>query len=161
MSLTVGVEVPARDREVLGSWTRSSAIRAGLAQRARVVLLAADGVGTAEIVRRVGISKPAVIGWKRRYAAEGIPGLEDRPKPGRPRQIDQAEIVLATLEPPPAELGVTQWSSRLLADSSASATSRCPPRGRSWGCSRGGSRRSSSPPILSWRPRSKTWSGSI
>ena len=115
MSLTVGVEVPERDREVLGSWTRSSAIRAGLAQRARVVLLAADGVGTAEIVRRVGISKPAVIGWKRRYAAEGIPGLEDRPKPGRPRQIDQAEIVLATLEPPPAELGVTQWSSRLLA----------------------------------------------
>ena len=115
MSLTVGVEVPERDREVLGSWTRSSAIRAGLAQRARVVLLAADGVGTAEIVRRVGISKPAVIGWKRRYAAEGIPGLEDRPKPGRPRQIDQAEIVLATLEPPPAELGATQWSSRLLA----------------------------------------------
>ena len=115
MSLTVTVEVSPGDRAVLSSWTRSSSIQAGLAQRARVVLLAAEGIGTAEIVRRVGISKPAVIGWKRRYAAEGIPGLQDRAKSGRPRRIDRAEIVLATLEPPPAELGITHWSSRLLA----------------------------------------------
>ena len=115
MSLTVGVEVSPQDRELLTSWTRSPSIRAGLAQRARVVLLAADGLGTAEIVRRVGLSKPAVIGWKRRYAAEGIAGLEDRAKSGRPRVIDQTEIVLATLEPPPEALGVTHWSSRLLA----------------------------------------------
>jgi transposase len=115
MALTVGVEVSDRDRDVLRSWTRSSSIQAGLAQRARVVLLAADGLGTAEIVRRVGMSKPAVIGWKRRFAAEGISGLQDRPKPGRPARIDATEIVLATLEPPPAQLGVTHWSSRLLA----------------------------------------------
>jgi transposase len=115
MPLTVGVDVPAGDREVLRSWTRSPSLRAGLAQRARVVLLAAEGVGTAEIVRRLGLSKPAVIGWKRRYAAEGIAGLEDRPKSGRPRVIDPVEVVLATLEPPPARLGVTHWSSRLLA----------------------------------------------
>jgi transposase len=100
---------------LLTSWTRSPSLRAGLAQRARVVLLAADGVGTTEIVRRVGLSKPAVIGWKRRYAAEGPGGLEDRAKPGRPRTIDQVEIVLATLEAPPETLGVTHWSSRLLA----------------------------------------------
>jgi len=115
MPLTVGVDVPARDREVLRSWTRSPSLRAGLAQRARVVLLAADGVGTAEIVRRVGLSKPAVIGWKRRYAAEGIGGLADLPKSGRPRVIDPVAVVLATLEPPPPQLGVTHWSSRLLA----------------------------------------------
>jgi len=115
MPLTVGVQVPAFDREVLVSWTRSPSVRAGLAQRARVVLLAADGVGTAEIVRRVALSKPAVIGWKRRYAAEGIAGLEDRPKSGRPPVIDAVQIVLATLEPPPEQLGVTHWSSRLLA----------------------------------------------
>ncbi|MGI8546154.1 MAG: IS630 family transposase, partial [Gemmatimonadaceae bacterium] len=60
MPLTVGVQVADRDREVLTSWTRSPSLRAGLAQRARVVLLAADGVGTNEIVRRVGLSKPAV-----------------------------------------------------------------------------------------------------
>lgn len=47
MSLTVGVDVPDRDRAVMRSSTRSPSLRAGLAQRARVVLLAADGVGTA------------------------------------------------------------------------------------------------------------------
>ncbi len=115
MPLTVGVQVSERDREVLASWTRSPSLRAGLAQRARVVLLAADGVGTAEIVRRVTLSKPAVIGWKRRYAAEGLAGLDDRPKSGRPVVIDPVRIALATLEPPPEQLGVTHWSSRLLA----------------------------------------------
>jgi hypothetical protein len=58
MSLTVPVEVPPRDREVLASWLRAPSIRAGVAQRARSVLLAADGMGTNEIARRVGVSKP-------------------------------------------------------------------------------------------------------
>jgi transposase len=71
--------------------------------------------GGSEIVRRVGVSKPTVIGWKRRYASEGIAGLEDRPKSGRPKTVDEVAIVLASLEPPPAGLGVTHWSSRLLA----------------------------------------------
>ncbi len=115
MPLTVNVEVPPRDREVLASWARSPSIRAGLAQRARIVLLAADGIGTNEIARRTGVSKPTVILWKKRYAAEGTGGLEDRPKPGKPRTTDDVAIVLATLEPPPERLGVTHWSSRLLA----------------------------------------------
>ncbi len=49
MSLTVTVQVPTGDREQLESWLRAPSVRAGLAQRARIVLLAADGVGTAEI----------------------------------------------------------------------------------------------------------------
>ncbi len=61
------------------------------------------------------MSKPTVIAWKRRYAAEGIGGLEDRPRPGKPRSTDDVAVVLATLEPPPERLGVTHWSSRLLA----------------------------------------------
>ncbi len=115
MPLTVDVEVPPRDREVLASWVRSRSIRAGLAQRARIVLLAGGGLGTSEIVRRTGVSKPTVIAWKRRYAAEGIGGLADRPRPGKPRTTDDVAVVLATLEPPPERLGVTHWSSRLLA----------------------------------------------
>src|SRR5512146_2430235 len=115
MPLTVKVEVPPRDREVLASWVRSSSIRAGLAQRARIVLLAGDGLGTNEIVRRTGAAKPTVIAWKKRYAAGGAGGLEDRPEPGRARWTDDVAIVLATLEPPPGRLGVTHWSSRLLA----------------------------------------------
>ena len=116
MPLTVRVDVPPRDRAELTRWTRSSSIPAGLAQRARIVLLAADGVGTNEIVARVGVSKPTVIAWKKRYTAEGLGGLDDRPKPGRPRTVDELAIVQATLEPPPARLGVTHWSTRLLAN---------------------------------------------
>jgi len=108
------ITVEPSDRVVLESWLRSPSIRAGLAQRARIVLAAADGVGTNGIVERLGVSKPTVIWWKKRYAAEGVAGLEDRPKSGRPQQIDEVAIVLATLEPPPDRLGVTHWSSRLL-----------------------------------------------
>ena len=99
MPLTVPLEVSASEREVLVSWTRSPSMRGRVGATGQGGVLAAEGVGTAEIVRRVGMSKPAVIGWKRRYAAEGVAGLDDRPKPGRPRLIDPVDIVLATLEP--------------------------------------------------------------
>jgi len=115
MSLTVAVEVPPRDRDVLEGWLRSPSIRAGLGQRARMALLAADGVATGEIAHRVGTSKQTVITWKHRYVDEGVGGLQDRPKSGRPRWTDDVEIVLRTLERPPERLGVTHWSSRLLA----------------------------------------------
>jgi transposase len=116
MSLTCAMPMPAKDRAELTRWLRTPSLRAGLAQRARIVLLADDGVGTNEIVHRVGVSKPTVIAWRKRYAAEGIAGLDDRPKPGRPATVDEVAVVLATLEPPPHRLGVTHWSSRLLAD---------------------------------------------
>ena len=115
MPLTVDVALSDADRDELLSWTRAPSLKAGLAQRARIVLLADEGVGTNEIVHRVGVSKPTVIAWKRRFAEEGIAGLDDRPKPGRPSVIDPVEVVLATLEAPPEQLGVTHWSSRLLA----------------------------------------------
>jgi len=115
MALTVAVDVPPRDRVELERWLRSPSMPAGLVMRARVVLAAADGAGTSEIVDRVGVSKPTVIAWRKRYAADGIGGLVDRPKSGRPRVLDEMAIVQATLEPPPERLGVTHWSTRLLA----------------------------------------------
>ena len=75
------------------------------------------GSGTNEIVQRVGVSQ--ADGDRRGssgIAAEGIGGLDDRPKPGRPALVDEVAVVLATLEPPPERLGVTHWSSRLLAE---------------------------------------------
>jgi transposase len=115
MPLTVRVDLPSRDRQVLTSWARSTSVRAELALRAQIVLMAAEGARTGEIAARTGASKPTVIAWKKRYAVEGLSGLRDRRKPGRPRRTDDAAIVLATLEPPPLRLGVRNWSSRLLA----------------------------------------------
>src|SRR5918996_3513198 len=57
------------DRKELARLTRSSSGRAGLPQRARIVLLAADGVPNTEIAELVGVSRPTVIGWRDRYLA--------------------------------------------------------------------------------------------
>jgi len=103
------------DRERLAEWVRSSSIRAGLAQRARIVLLAAEGMANTAIAERVGVSRPTVIGWRARYAAGGLAGLTDEPRSGRPRHVDHRQIVAATLTAPPRKYGVTHWSSRLLA----------------------------------------------
>lgn len=99
------------DRELLESWTRPSSIRAGFAARARIflarariVLLAADGVSNTEISKRVGMARQTVISWRDRYWVSGIGGLEDERRLGRPRTVDRAKILAATLTPPPARL---------------------------------------------------------
>lgn len=102
------------DRAELARLTRSSSARAGLTQRARIVLLAADGESNTAIAAKVGVSRPTVIGWRNRYAAHGIAGLDEEPRSGRPRTIDHRQIVAQTLRPPPKKYGVTHWSSRLL-----------------------------------------------
>src|SRR5947209_9530698 len=94
------------DRERLLSMTRRSSVRAGLAARARIVLLAADGLSNTAIAQRVGVTRPTVISWRNRYDQRGLKGLSDEPRSGRPRTIDHRDIVAATLEPPPKKLGV-------------------------------------------------------
>src|SRR3954447_17824349 len=103
------------DREELLRLTRSSSVRAGLAQRCRIVLLAAERLSNTAIAERVRASRPTVIAWRDRYRARGLAGLSDEPRSGRPRSIDHAGIVTATLSPPPKTYGVTHWSTRLLA----------------------------------------------
>lgn len=94
--------------------TRSTAGRAGLAQRAKIVLAAADGIANERIAERAGASKVTVLKWRERYQDKGLAGLEDQPRSGRPRTLDHRAIVSATLKPPPKKYGVTHWSSRLL-----------------------------------------------
>ncbi len=116
MALSTGwVEVAAQDRATLVRWARSTSIRAGLGLRAKIVLAAAGGEGTSSIARRLAVSRPTVIQWRDRYAADGLGGLYDAPRSGRPKTIDDSRIIARTLAPPPKRLGVTHWSSRLLA----------------------------------------------
>src|SRR4051794_20285508 len=102
------------DRATLEYWTRCSTLSAGHRERARIVLAIADGAGTSATARMIGVSRPTVIKWRERFVAHGLAGLADRPRSGRPKAIDDALIIAATLEPPPAALAVTHWSSRLL-----------------------------------------------
>jgi transposase len=106
--------VSESDRVELSRWTRSSSVSAGLAQRARILLLAGEGLSNTAIAEKVGVSRPTVISWRSRYLTKGIAGLWDEPRSGRPRTIDRAKVIATTLCPPPKRYAVTHWSSRLL-----------------------------------------------
>lgn len=110
-----GLSITAEDRATLESLTRSRTAPAGQVERARIVLAVADGAGTTGTAELVGVSRPTVIKWRDRFAEHGLAGLDDEPRSGRPKTIDDAAILAATLDPPPDRLGVTHWSTRLLA----------------------------------------------
>jgi transposase len=107
------------DQAALRRWANAAQAPAALVRRAKILLLAAEGVANSEIAERLGVSRPTVIAWRKRYVREGLLGrLADRPRRGRPqtvRRTRRAEILATTLIPPPEHLGVTHWSSRLLA----------------------------------------------
>jgi transposase len=106
----------AGDCEELERWTRASTVPAAAAKRARVVLLASEGVVNTRIAELADATVATVLAWLKRYQSKGMPGLADAPRPGRPRTLDHRQIVAETLKPPPRKLGVTHWSSRLLAE---------------------------------------------
>jgi hypothetical protein len=56
-------------------------------QRARVILCAAEGLQDKDIAVRVGCHAEVVSKWRRRFCEEGIEGLKDRPRAGRPRRF--------------------------------------------------------------------------
>jgi len=91
-------------------------VPASAAKRARIVLLAADGVANAWIAELTDVTANTVLSWRGRYEERGLLGLGDLPRSGRPRELDHRAIVTETLKPPPKKLGVTHWSTRLLGE---------------------------------------------
>ena len=101
-------------------WVRSGKTQQRVAFRSRIILKAAQGLSNSRIAKELGTSRPTVIDWRSRYAAEGMEGLiHDRPR-GRAfapvGRRKQAEIVEKTLQTkPPA---ATHWSCRSMAKAS-------------------------------------------
>jgi transposase len=115
--------IPHADRVKLERRVRDRSVPARVAERARIVLLSAEGLTGPQIAERVGCTEPTVVKWRRQYAEDGLAGLEDARRPGGPKTVLTedaiAEILSATVTPPPGALqamGVTHWSSRRLAD---------------------------------------------
>jgi transposase len=118
MAVTTPLTLREGDRGRLEALARSASARPSLTQRARIVLMSAEGLTNTEIARRTGATRPTVINWRNRYAAGGINALGDRPRSGRPPVVDELEVVATTLADggqPPAHVEADQWSSRLLA----------------------------------------------
>ena len=118
LPLAAPLEMTAGQRRVVDQIARSTARQHREVLTAQALLLAADGVGTNEVARRVGVSAVTVRAWRSRFASEGV-GWIGRVAPGRGRKVslapDLAErIVEATCTTRPAD-GSTHWSSRGLA----------------------------------------------
>jgi transposase len=106
-------EESRRDLEKL---VRTPSTASGLSRRARAVLLMADGVTGAEVARRCGYTTVQVSRIRRRVAEEGIRGIYERPRSGRPPVISsrkRAQVVAITLRKP--ESGLSQWTTREVA----------------------------------------------
>jgi transposase len=110
--------VDPADMATLTTWSRSRALPQRLVMRARIVLLAGEGVPNTQIAAEAGTSLPTVQLWRSRYAEGGVAALEtDRPGRGRPKVHGEAmvaKIISSTLRKPPG--GRTHWSARLLAE---------------------------------------------
>src|SRR5215213_981862 len=112
------VEVPDADRRELERRARDKGAPAREVERARIVLLAAEGVPGKQIAVIVGCAEPTVVTWRGRYAERGLSGLADLPRPGKPAQLPEQlrdRVLELTLTEPPDRFGATHWSSRLLA----------------------------------------------
>ena len=82
-----------KDRDVLEAWLRAPSTPQSVATRAGIILLAADGESNSGIADQLGISRPTVIMWRRRFEKAGPVALgQTRPGRGRPRSISRDKI---------------------------------------------------------------------
>jgi transposase len=111
------VEVSATDRQQLAAIVADRNTPQKHVWRADIVLLTADGCGTAEIMRRAGTSKTAVWRWQERFMTEGVEGLlRDKTRPSRIPPLSTAVeqgVVARTLLDPPGE--TTHWTATAMA----------------------------------------------
>jgi transposase len=141
------VRLTDEERAQLVAWSRRATSANALAVRSRIVLAAAEGMSTSAVARRLDVSVGTARRWRARFVGEGLDGLLDEPRPGRPRTVadEQVEaVIVRTLETTPKD--ATHWSTRSLAAElgmSQSAVSRIwrafglqPHRQDSWKLSR-------------------------
>lgn len=110
------LSVTNEERVVLVRWSRRPKSPHSIAQRARIVLLAADGLSNNAVADKVDVHQATVVKWRKRFLERGLDGLIDEPRPGAPRKISDADVealIVRTLEDTPTN--ATHWSTRDLA----------------------------------------------
>jgi transposase len=122
----IAIEVSAADRARLEAIVADRNSPQKHVWRARIILATGEGCGTAEVMRRAGVSKPCVWRWQARFMHEGVDGLlRDKTRPSRIPPLSKTVIetvVTRTLhEPPP--VGVTHWTAPAMAAASGLSVS--------------------------------------
>ena len=114
MRIAPQVTLTASQRTQLETWAGSRSLPQRQVQRAQIILLAAEGLQDIEIAKRLRLSRYKVARWRKRFLRLGLEGLKkDATRPGRPRTVDDQEIIRKTTQEKPA--GATHWSTRSLA----------------------------------------------
>ena len=111
------VTLTAEERERLLAFTRRGSAPARRIARARILLLAAEGLPDRRVAEGVGCCVATVANLRRRFAAERLGALDERPRPGAARKLDgkaTALLVGLACTAPPA--GRAAWTMQLLAD---------------------------------------------
>jgi transposase len=110
---------PAETRE-LERIVREQRGEARVYRRARMVLLAGSGTSIAAIARKTGTNRTRVGDWLRRFQSDGVGGLKDQPRSGRPVEVTSIErhqvIAAACSEPSEYGLERTTWSHESLTE---------------------------------------------
>jgi transposase len=115
-SATHSLMLTPNERATLETYARSRAGRADLAQRARAVLMLANGASYTDVTEAVGWSSATIAKWKSRFQADRLAGLWGRHQGSKPRLRTpqmEARILNWTRKAPPS--GATHWSTRTLA----------------------------------------------
>jgi len=104
------------ESKALEKWLRSSTTEQRLVLRSKIILLAADGLSTKEISNRLEVRQATVSEWRTRFAAKRLEGLQDAPRPGKPKRYDdntELRILKQLDEDPPP--GYATWTGNLVA----------------------------------------------
>jgi transposase len=111
------IRLDRKTRSELEGWLRASTTEQRMVRRARIVLLAADGWASRAIAREVGVMTGVVSVWRTRFAASGIDGLKDKPRPGAKAIYTAAtgKRILAVLDRPVPK-GRARWTCELVAE---------------------------------------------
>lgn len=102
-------------REQLEKLLRASSATQTEVLRARIILLAAQGWPNEEVAAELGTTAPTVCKWRRRFAKDGLAGLKDDIRSGRPAHLTEAALntVLTKVTQPPKHQA--RWSCRTMA----------------------------------------------
>ncbi len=93
------MELSAEDRAVLERWARGRSLPARQVERARIVLLAAQGIQDIDIAAQLGITNQKASRWRKRFLEAGIDGLKkDATRPGRKPSIPVSTIEAVLLK---------------------------------------------------------------
>ncbi len=106
----------ADEKQTLQRWRRAQKTEQRVAERSRIILLAAQGRSNLEIAAELGTRPARVSKWRTRFARQRLAGLADQARPGKPRQYDaetEKRILKKLDESPPS--GHATWTGQLLA----------------------------------------------